>query len=319
MLTLIRRRAAGLLLALAAALAGGASTAAEPVFPAAGSIGLVPPPGMIPAKGFGGFEHGSGAAIVIAEMPPEAYGPIVTKFTAEGLRPTGFVVRGESEALPVAGGEGRLLRGSQQAHGLTYAKWVAIVTGGSGTGIVTVQVPEGAAAQVPGPAVEAALRSIAFRAPQSITEQVAALPYTVGDFAGFRPVLVMAGSTLLLTEGPKGADPEGTQPMVVVAPSLGQATGGAGQESAIARKALGSLPQVKDLAVTGEERAARGTGVVVTLRGSGKDAQSGRAIRVVQTMVFDARGSLRVVGTAAADRPGAIARAERVAASIAFR
>ncbi|GAB6844045.1 hypothetical protein JCM2811A_30470 [Methylorubrum rhodinum] len=80
-------------------------------------------------------------------------------------------MKGEREALPVQGGEGFVLRGSQSANGLTYTQWVAVVRGAPGTGLVTVQVPESAAKQVPGKAVEAALRTIAFRAKASVADQ----------------------------------------------------------------------------------------------------------------------------------------------------
>ncbi|WP_407529200.1 hypothetical protein [Methylobacterium oryzisoli] len=317
MMVPLSRRALGRLVALAA-LAGlpAVALAAEPVFPPASSIGLVPPPGMTPAQGFSGFEHRSGASIVIMEMPAEAYAEISRKFTPEALRPTGFSVKGEGEPLAVTGGEGRLLRGAQAAHGLTYAKWVAVVRGGAGTGLVTVQVPEQAAAQVPGEAVEAALRSIAFRTPASLDDQIAALPYTIGDRAGFRPVRVLLGNSLLLTEGPKDVDPGRTQPMIIIAPSLGQAAVGAGQEGAFARKALGSLRDLKDVAVTDETRSTRGTNAVVRLRATATDLKTGRPLAVTQTMLFDGPRYLRVIGMAEAGEADAIDRAERVAASI---
>lgn len=316
----LSRLTAGRLLALVL-LAGFAtpSPAADPAYPSGASVGLVPPPGMTPSRGFTGFEHRSGASIIVTEMPVEAYGSIVEKFTPEALRATGFVVRGAGEALPLAGGEGRVLRGSQSANGLTYAKWVAVVRGGSGTGLVTVQVPEGALAEVPAAAVEASLRTIAFRAAPSVAEQISALPYSVGDMAGFRPVRVLAGSTLLLTDGPKDVDTDGSQPIVVVASSMGETRVGSGQEVAFARKALGGLPQVRNLEVTDEDRSTRGSALVVRLRGSAADAKSGRAVGVTQTMLFDGARYLRVIGIAPAEQAEALARTDRVAVSTTLR
>ncbi|MFB0491126.1 hypothetical protein ABIE45_003712 [Methylobacterium sp. OAE515] len=310
-------RLAALLALLTAPLA---ARAAEPVFPANASVGLVPPPGMTPAKTFAGFEHWSGASIVIAEMPPEAYPQLVERFTPETLRATGFEAQGAGEPLAVAGGEGRILRGSQAANGLTYTKWVAIVRGAPGTGLVTVQVPQTADAQVPGPAVEAALRTIGFRAPASLSDQIAALPYTVGDLGGLRPVRVFMGSGLLLTDGPKDVDPEGTQALAIVTPSMGQVAVPAGGEGALARKAfLGGLPQITDVAVTGEDRSVRAGATVVRLQGTAKDARSGRSLRVTQTMLFARSGYLRLLGVAGPDQTRALDGIERVAASLALR
>ncbi|AMB43832.1 hypothetical protein [Methylobacterium sp. AMS5] len=308
---------AGLMSALTASSAP--VLAAEPVFPPAGSLGLAPPPGMKPAARFSGFEHRSGASIVLVEMPPEAWDQINGKFTPEAMAPSGFRVKGGPEPLTVAGGEGFVLRGMQGANGLTYTKWVAVVRGTSGTGLVTVQVPETAAKQVPAPAVEAALRTIAFRPKASLADQVAALPYTVGDTAGFRPMGVFAGNGLLLTEGPKDIDPEREQPVVIVAPSLGQAPAPAGAEVAYARRIFTTQKDLKDVAITDEARSTRGGAVVVRLRGTGIDARNGRTLGMTQTTVFEGGRYMRVIGFADAGRADALARAERVAASVAMR
>ncbi len=114
---------------------------ADPVFPGAGALGLTPPAGMSVSRRFAGFEHPAGASIILVEMPPEAWDQINGRFTPEALAATGFRVKGGAEPLPVAGGEGFVLRGTQPANGLTYAKWVAVVRGAPGTGLVTVQVP----------------------------------------------------------------------------------------------------------------------------------------------------------------------------------
>ncbi|KMO28947.1 hypothetical protein VP06_26015 [Methylobacterium aquaticum] len=310
--------AAGRLLAAFGVLASPA-LAAEAVFPAAASVGLVPPPGMTPSKGFAGFEHRSGASILITEMPAEAYGQLVERFTPEALRATGFEAHGPGTPLGVAGGEGRVLRGSQAANGLTYAKWVAVVRGASGTGLITVQVPEAARGQMPDEAVEAALSTIAFRAPGSLADQIAALPYAVGDLAGFRPVRTLMGNALMLTDGPKDVDPDGAQPMVVVAPSMGRAAVPAGQEGAFARKALATFREIRDVTVTDEDRATRDGAVVLRLRATGSDARSGRPLAVTQVIRFDGRSYLRVLGLTPADRSEALARADRVAASVAMR
>lgn len=307
----------GLLAALLAPLASPAL--ADPVFPAAGSLGLAPPPGMSLSKSFAGFEHKSGASIILVEMPPEAWDQINGRFTPEALAATGFKVRGGRESLPVAGGEGFVFRGAQAANGLTYTKWVAVVRGAPGTGLVTVQVPENAGKQVPGAAVEAALRSIAFRGKASLADQVAALPYTVGDLAGYRPMGVFAGNGLILTEGPKDVDPEREQPVIVVAPSLGQAPVPEGGEVAFARRLLTAQKDFADTAVTDEARTTRGGAVVVRLRGTGTDTKTGRPLGMRQTMVFEGGRYLRVIGFADPARTDALERAERVAASVTMR
>jgi hypothetical protein len=309
----------GLVAGLVGALAAILPARAEPVFPPAGSLGLAPPAGMTPSKSFAGFEHRSGASIILMEMPPEAWDQISQKFTPEAVAASGFRVKGEREALPVQGGEGFVLRGSQSANGLTYTKWVAVVRGAPGTGLVTVQVPESAAKQVPGKAVEAALRTIAFRAKASVADQVAALPYTIGDTAGSRPVIVFAGNSLILTEGPKDVDPQGEQPAILITPSLGQVAVPAGGEATLARRVFAAHKDARDVAVTGEESSTRGSAIVVRLRGTYTDTRTSRPMAMTQTMVFEGDRYLRVLGFADAAKADALARAERVAASVALR
>jgi hypothetical protein len=137
--------------------------------------------------------------------------------------------------------------------------------------------------------------------------------------AGYRPAAVFAGSSLLLTEGPKDVDPEREQPVIVVAPSLGQAPVPSGAEVAVARRLLASQKDFADVKVTDEARSSRGGAVVVRLRGTGTDTKSGRALGVTQTMVFDGKRYLRVLGFADAGRTDALDRADRVAASVAMR
>ncbi|WP_245263226.1 hypothetical protein [Azorhizobium doebereinerae] len=305
-------------LAAALLLAGAAGAMAQAVFPPGVSIGLAPPPGMGPSAGFAGFQHPSGASIVVVEMPAEAYAQLTEKFTPETLRSSGFIVAGAAQPLQLADGEGRLLRGTQDANGQTYAKWVVIARGPGTTALVTAQVPEGARAQVSDAAVEAALRSIAFRPQQSLQDQIGALPFTIGDTAGFRAVRVIAGSGLLLTDGPKDVDPDATQPIVVVASSLGAPTSPADQD-ALARRALGTLAQMSEISITDEKRAMRGAATVLLLHATAKDARSGRLVQVTQTVIFSEGRYVRVVGIAPADRADAIARTDRLAGSVVLR
>lgn len=92
-------------------------------------------------------------------------------------------------------------------------------------------VPE-ASANAATSAIEAALRTISFRAPASLNEQVTALPFRVGDLAGFRPVLAAGGLSLLLTDGPPDKPQGATQPIVyLIAHGSGAQAGPGGERS----------------------------------------------------------------------------------------
>ena len=76
---------------------------------------------------------------------------------------------------------------------------------------------------------------------------------------------------------------------------------------------------MKDIAVTDESRTTEGGAVLIRLRATGKDVRSGRKVGVTQTIRFEGKTYLRVIGLAGADQPDALARAERVAASVVPR
>lgn len=294
-----------------------AQAPAAPVFPGSSVIGLVPPEGMTPSRSFAGFEHSSGASIVLVDLPAEAYDALAGRFTPDGLRPSGFVMRGDSLPLSIAGGEGMLAHGYQEAHGVRFRKWIVLLRGPAITGMVTVQVPEGKAG-ISDAVVETTLQTIAFRPAQSMEDQVAALPYAVGDLAGFRIVRGLLGNSLLLTDGPKDVDPEGDQPMVVVAHSLGRVWT-AGQELAFARKAATGISGLEDIAITSERQSQSASTPIVRLRGQGRDAGSGQSRLFAQTILFHGSDYIRVVAITPPERAEALDRAERLAGSISMR
>lgn len=305
------------LLALLVCAPAPAQVPAAPVFPGSSVIGLVPPQGMKPSGSFSGFEHSSGASIVLVDLPAEAYDALAGRFTPEGLRPSGFVMRGDGLPLSITGGEGMLARGYQEAHGVRFRKWIALLRGPAITGMVTVQVPEGEAG-ISDAAVEAALQTIAFGPAQSMDDQVAALPYAVGDLAGFRIVRGLLGNSLLLTDGPMNVDPEGDQPMVVVAHSLGAAWT-AGQELAFARKAAGEIAGLEEVAITGERQSQSASTAIVRLRGQATDVSNGQPRLFAQTILFHGSDYIRVVAITPPEREEALDRAERLAGSISMR
>ena len=49
---------------------GAVLATSAPVFPPVTSVGLVPPPGMVPAAGFAGFQDPVGGAFIAVTSPP---------------------------------------------------------------------------------------------------------------------------------------------------------------------------------------------------------------------------------------------------------
>ncbi|PCD02561.1 hypothetical protein COC42_14230 [Sphingomonas spermidinifaciens] len=193
------------------------------VFPQQGAIGLAPPPDMRPSAGFTGFENDAGDSILIAELPREAYAELVRRIAATPAGqplPNGVTLDGAGTAVTLAGGVRAMRwRGHQSVAGTRFAKWLLLAEGLSATAIVTAQVAEPRAA-ASAAAIEAALGSVRFQAPAGLDAAITALPFIVADRAGFRPVRTLMGSALMLTEGPRDTDPDGAQPLAIVAASV---------------------------------------------------------------------------------------------------
>lgn len=311
-------------LCVAASLPGALPALAQGVSYVTGTgIGLVPPKGMHPSKTFSGFESPeTGATILVGELPAEAYPQILATFTPEGLAASGLQAAGAAIDWKVAGGRGgRLIRGRQTAYGTVFRKWVLLAKGPANTVMVTVQVPDAKSASFPDAAVDGALKTVSLRTPPSLEEQASALPFRIGDRAGFRPVRVIAGSGLLLTEGPRDAIPDASQPVVIVASAVGVVGvhDKAGRE-ALAEQAFSSIAGISDVSVVSKSLTEKDGAAWSRIEGRGTYRSSQEAVATLQLMRFDKAGYIRIVAIAGTlDRNRIVPRVEALAASISPR
>lgn len=288
--------------------------AAQPIYAKGGAIGLVPPPGMREASSFSGFESAStGASITLAELPAEAYGPIILKLDAGEELPNGLSFPGKGEPVELADGtKAVLLHGTQEVAGIKFAKWLLIAGGEAVTALVTAQVPEGAA-EAQRATIEATLKSVVLRAPAKKEDALAALPFAIGEQAGFRVIRTLMGSGVILTEGPRDVDPDTTQPMVIVVSALRPIA--PAQRAAAARQSFEAFGGMKDITVADEsgdgDRNFRTAGTATT--------DKGKPITLIQHMRYTAGGGyLRTV--CVAPKPMDIAeRCDTLAGSVAPR
>lgn len=321
LLRFARRSTFVALLAFAPAVGSlGAAHAQAPTYVAGTGVGLVPPKVMSPATGFSGFEDSkSGSSILVAEFPPEAYPQILTTFTVDGMTANGMQPAGPAIDWKVAGGQGgRLIRGKQTAHGTLFRKWVMLAKGPTNTVMLSVQVPDEKSGALPDAAIEAALKTVALRAPPTLEEQASALPFKIGNRAGFRPVRVLAGSGFLLTEGPNDTVRDASQPVVIVASALGAvgAQDKAGRE-AIAQQAFATISGVSDVSIVSQTVEEKDGATWSRIEGRGTYRSSMESISTLQFMRFDDKGYVRVVAIARSlDKDKVLPRVDALAASI---
>lgn len=288
--------------------------AAAPVFPQQGAIGMVPPTGMTESASFAGFEDkATGASITLAELPPQAFAELIERIdTAGGGKlPGGVKLSDDGTPLTLTDGTpARLYRGEQASGGALHAKWLLVVNGATATAIVTTQVPQASAAAT-APAVEAALRTVRLRGAAELEMAIAALPFAVGDRAGFRPVRTLMGSGLILTDGPLDVDTEGAQPVVIVANSLGAAP--VADRAGHARTLFEATADLTRLKIDGEGASPDST----MLTGTAVDRA--RYIRIRQHVRYGGRGGYVRIVCIAPVADDIAARCDRLARSVAVR
>lgn len=300
--------ALGLLLSLPA-------FAAEPVFPPASRVGMVPLEDMVPSKRFTGFENPQkAAAITFTEMPPEAYEQLVAGLTKEAFRQQGLTVKSR-ENLKINGKTGLLIAGDL-AGPIKGRKWVLALKGADMTALLVAQV-QGGEDGYSEKQIRNALKSVTLRGPIPLDEQISALPFRIRNQASFRPVRVLAGSSILLTEGEKDTIKGVEQPILILAVSLAPPPPTGEKREQFARAALNSNQILKNVMIERSESFRLQGQDWHEIVAKATEAASGEPVVVVQTIRFDNDRYVRMVGLArVADRQTYMPRFRNVIDSI---
>lgn len=280
-------------------LLGGAASAADAIFPRGSLVGLVPPEGMTEASAFPGFEdRAKSSSILLVEMPPEAYEQVAAGFNDAALASKGIAVTSR-EPLTIPGTKTMFVTGTQTAGPLTVRKWVLLAGTDKGTALVTAQVPESEAANLPDSAVRAALATLSFRAPPSVEEQLKTLPFHLSNLAGFRVLRVLGNTALFLTEGPKNEIEAAEQPLFVVSVSGGVPRDD--DRGTFAVRTLTTTPGFKDLRVERAEPLRINNQSGFEVMATAKEVQGGADVKIIQWLRFGSNGYVRMLGVVKAD------------------
>lgn len=283
------------------ALLAPAAAAAEVTFPPGSRIGIEPPKDMGLSKRFTGFERPEGGAVItFVELPGQASADLKS-MSPETLRAQGFDVKTREDVKLASGADAVLFSGEQNAGGTEVQRWILVAPGGDVTALV---IGQSLAEPKRDADMRAALLSVAFRAPLGIEEQVAALPFRLADRAGFRPVRVLAGNSVLLTDGDKDQFPNPEQPMLIVARSPEPPPAGNEQREALARAALFSNAAMKDFRIERSQPFRQRGAEWHEIVARATDAATGAPMVVAQTLRFSAGSYLRVVGITHEDKRG---------------
>jgi hypothetical protein len=275
------------------------AAAADAVFPTGSRLGLVPPPGMVASQAFQGFQvPGTNATILLTALPAAAYDQLSKSMMPESMKKEGIEVD-RREPIELPSGKGFVLSGRQTIDKERYRKWLLVASAGDVTALVNVQVPE-QDTTYSDQVVRAAFATLAVRASVPEDEQLALIPFKIGELAGFHVEEVLPGRAIVLVEPPDEAA-EGANTTAKARMFIAILPGGP-EESAdrdnFARVTFGQIVGIKDVQIqdAGPLRIANQPGYQTLAKA--KDAGTGTDVMVVQWLRFGSGGFMRMIGIA---------------------
>jgi hypothetical protein len=280
---------AGLVLAISPALAQDA------VFPINSRIGLKPLPGFVASTKFAGFENpGQSAAILVADLPAEAFPELEKGFTDEMLKARGMTVE-KRQPLTFKDGRGFYVAGPKEINGARQHETVMVANIAGATTIVSVQMIEPTRAVLTDAVVAEMLKTVAVRRDVPQAERLAVLPYKMNELSGFRIVRSGQDGNAILTEGPNDAVEGVTQPFVVIGVSTGEVPKPEERDK-FARRMFSTAPGVKDIKITRAEALRLGQSPAHEIIADAKDAKTGTDVTTVQWLRFGQNSNLVMFG-----------------------
>ena len=170
---------------------------------------------------------------------------------------------------------------------------------------MTTQIPETARARYPDAVIRTALASLTTRPTVPVEEQLALVPFKVGDLAGFKVAGVIPGRAVMLGEPadptPPAAAPRGVAPHIMVALAPGGPAQAADRDH-FARDVFATVPNLKGIRITGSESLRISGQQGHQIMATAQDAATGAELTVVQWLRFGGGAYLQLVGIAPTGR-----------------
>jgi hypothetical protein len=259
--------------------------AADPVFPTASRIGLIPPAGFTPSTRFSGFENPQASALIaLSELPAEAYADVEKGFSDEALKARGWNAQ-LREPLTLKDGKGFFVAGPQESNGQKRYESVMIAQMGGITSLVSIQMIEASHDTITDAVVRDMFKTVTVRPTVPESERLAILPYKIGDLAKFRIVRSAREGVAILTDGPKDEVVAVEQPFLLIGIAPGAAPKPE-ERDAFARRVFSSAPGLKEIKITRAEPLRIGQAQGYEIIADAKDASAGTDVTTVQWLRF---------------------------------
>jgi len=280
------------------ALAWRPALAADATFPPGLRVGLAPLVGLSRAKTFSGFQsEDESVKVLMTELPAEAYGEVSSAFKANPAGAGGI----KPEKIETSAGTAYYTVESAREGANAVRRYSMIVSGGTFSGYVAVQIPDNATKIYSDDAVRQMFASTAIRKEVPVDEQLGLMPFNLTELSKFKNVHTLApGAALVLADGDEATGFEPAPFMVIGV--LGATPPQPDDRGRFAQQSATTIPGVRDARITMSEpiRIDGQAGYETRIEAiSGKD---NTPVTIVQWLRFGSKGSLRVIGSSPRDQ-----------------
>jgi len=285
--------AVALIVAALSSTAAVSALAADPVFPPGARVGMTPLVGLNKARTFVGFEtEDRGVKVLVADLPPEAYGEVANAFKAGPTGAGGI----KPESIETSAGLGYYTVENAKDGATNVRRYSMILPGPNFSGYVAVQVPENASRIYTDDAVRQMFASAAIRTEVPVDEQLGLLPFKMGELSSFRNVRTLApGAALIIADGDEKKGFE-IAPFMIIG-MIGSTAASPDDRGRFAQQIASTIPGVRDGRITMNEpvRIDGQPGFETRIEAtSGKD---NTPVTIVQWLRFGSQTSMRIIGS----------------------
>jgi len=272
--------------------------AADPVFPQGIRLGLTPLVGLAPSKSFSGFEsEDQSVKVLVTELPAQAYGEVKSALTANPAGAGGI----KPESIETSAGLAYYTVETAKDGATSLRRYSMILSGGTFSGYVAVQIPENATKIYSDDAVRRMFGSAVIRKEVPVAEQLGLLPFKFSELASFKNVRTLApGAAVILADGDEttGFEPA---PFMIVG-IVGATPPEPDNRARFAQQAATQIPGVRDARITMAEPIRIDGMPAYETRIDGVSGKDNTSVTVVQWLRFGSGSTLRIVGSAPRDQ-----------------
>jgi hypothetical protein len=279
--------------------ATGPALAADVIYPTGVRVGLTPLVGLSRAKTFSGFEsEDQTVKVLVTELPADAFNEVKTAFSKpDAVGPTGI----KPQSIETASGQAFYTVESAKDGANTVRRYSMMLSGGTFSGYVAVQVPENATKIYSDDAVRQMFASATTRKEVPVEEQLSMMPFKMNDLANFKTIRMLApGAALVLADGDESTGFEPAPFMVIGI--IGATPPNPEDRARYAQETATRIPGVRDWKITMSEPIRIDGLPAFETRLDAVSGKDNTAVTVVQWLRFGGPNMLRIIGSAPRDK-----------------